>query len=126
MNWSVLLGYQLPVFIVFGLFIVDRAQQRTRWSHWHWVMDGIVVVLSALRTVTWVLPWSGHAVFLVYAIGTSTHKWLRVLAGLVLIEATLIKHFWLSDDVTPWIGIGVGLIAVLSRQIITIQCVLTE
>ena len=113
MNWPVLVCYQLPVFIVFGLFGVDRYRHRSRVARGQWLLDGSVALLSASRTVMWFLPLSGHALFLTYAIGTSTSKMVRAIALLVMIEAVVIKHFWLHDDLTPWVGMVVGITMVL-------------
>ena len=115
MNWTLLVWYQLPVFIVFGLFAVHRFYLRSRFVRWQWVLDAVVIVISASRTLTWFLPLSGHALFLTYAIGTSTSWPIRIIAFLVLIEVIAIKHFWLYDDSTPWAGIGIGLIIILIR-----------
>ena len=116
MNWPVLLWYQLPVFVVFGLFAYDRYrhrhQHRGRFVRWQWLLDGIVVLVSLSRTLTWFLPLSGHTLFMTYAIGTGVDKRIRTVALLVLIEAIAIKHFWLNDDSTPWLGIAIGIIFV--------------
>jgi hypothetical protein len=115
MNWTLLLCYQLPVFVVFGLFAAHRYQHKSESARWQWALDCVVILISASRTLTWFLPLSGHALFLTYAIGTSASRSVRVVALLVLIEAIAIKHFWLHDDSTPWAGIGIGIVAVLAR-----------
>ena len=119
---QLLYWYHAPVGFVFVLFGLDR---------WHWFrnlrnlrksysavpIDLLVILISASRTIKWFLPLSGHTLFLTYAIGTSASRLTRVMALIVLIEAIAIKHFWLSDDVTPWVGLAVGLFAVLLRKL---------
>jgi hypothetical protein len=115
MNWPVLIVYQLPVIVVFGLFAVNRYFHRSEFATWQWAFDLIVVVTSASRTLTWFLPLSGHTFFLTYAIGTCSSWVVRAIASIVLFEAIAIKHFWLHDDSTVWAGIAIGIVSILIR-----------
>ena len=111
---QLLYWYQAPVGFVFVLFVWDRWQHRNSIPfRGRWLIDLLVILISISRTITWFLPLSGHALFLTYAIGTSINLFIRVLAGCVLLEAIAIKHFWLQDDITPWVGMSVGLAVVL-------------
>ncbi len=113
-----LLGYQLPVFGVFGLVVLDRYRRRNDFSWRHGLIDGLVTLIGASRTLTWFLPLSGHALFLTYAVGTVVDNCVRAIALLVLVEAIAFKHFWLYDDSTPWVGLFAGLAAILLRRFV--------
>ena len=108
---QLLYWYQTPVGFVFVLFAIDRWQMRLARLTWRWILDIVVLLVSISRTVTWFLPLSGHTLFLTYAIFTSQRKWVSGVAFVVLIEAIVIKHFWLNDDSTPWVGMIGGLAA---------------
>ena len=119
---QLLYWYHAPVGFVFVLFGLDRWRwfsnlRNLRKSYGAGLIDLLVILTGASRTITWFLPLSGHTLFFTYAIGTSTNRLTRVIAVIVLIEAIAIKHFWLSDDVTPWVGLAAGLVAVILRKL---------
>jgi len=119
MDRQLLLWYQTPVGFAFVLFTLDRWRTRLVRLPLDWISDAVVLLVSISRTITWFLPLSGHTLFLTYAIFTGQSKLIRGVALVVLTEAVVIKHFWLNDDSTPWVGMIVGLLAsigVLYRQ----------
>lgn len=111
MDKQLLFWYQTPVGFAFVLFALDRWRTHLVRLPLDWILDAVVLLVSISRTVTWFLPLSGHTLFLTYAILTGKSKLVRSVALVVLTEAIAIKHFWLNDDSTPWVGMIVGLLA---------------
>jgi hypothetical protein len=58
-----------------------------------------------------VLPFSGHMLFLTYSGLTTTARWYRWLALVLLAETTVFK-LWVWRDVYSWsLGLVIGLVA---------------
>jgi hypothetical protein len=88
---QLLYWYQAPVGFVFVLFALDR------WHMWPArlrqlrVLDAVVLSLSLSRTLTWLLPLSGHALFLSYAV-LSSRRWPIIVADVVVRNAGHCHH----------------------------------
>jgi hypothetical protein len=72
-------------------------------------LDGTVVTLAIIRTLTGALPFSGHMLFLVYTLFTTPRRGYRWLALALIAETTAFKlAVW--GDVWSWsLGLAGGL-----------------
>jgi hypothetical protein len=106
--------YIAPIFFVFSLWAQYRLLEIHRLSRGQFVVDGLVVVLSIVRSVpNSILPYSGHALFLCYSGIVQTTWFYRLVAALLLLETTYFKWF-VSNNPLSWIlGITLGILAAL-------------
>jgi hypothetical protein len=102
-----LLYYVLPIGVPFVVFVLDRLEHWPRWRIGHKGLDAVVVALSVARAFTPVLPASGHALFLAYAVGTGSCWAVRLTALAVLAEVAYLK-LWVWGDPTLWPGVAGG------------------
>jgi hypothetical protein len=94
---SFLLMYFMPIVIPFIAFLFERVEKRKTLAGRSWIMDGLVIGLSLLRTIIPIPLISGHALFLSYSLLT-TKSWITgITAVFVLIEVAYIKVFILHD-----------------------------
>lgn len=103
--------YVAPMTGLAPLWLRCRLGQLSDASASRVLLDALVLVLSATRSVPWItlLPFSGHALFLVYTLATTPDRLYRALAMAVLAETTFLKLVvW--HDPTSW---SVGLVAAL-------------
>ena len=94
-------------FVALGL---DRLEHWPRWRTGHKAVDALVVTLSLARAFTAILPASGHALFLTYAVGTASGWAVRLTALAVLAEVAYLK-LWVWGDPTLWPGVAGGAVA---------------
>jgi hypothetical protein len=105
-----LLYYVLPIGVPFVAFALDRLEHWSRWRVGHTGLDAVVVTLALARAFTPVLPVSGHALFLAYAVGTGSCWAVRLTALAVLAEVAYLK-LWVWGDPTLWPGVAGGAVA---------------
>lgn len=70
--------------------------------------------LGAVRSVTiGILPYSGHTLFITYAVAATPERGFRALAALLWLGTTIVK-LWVWDDPVSWAwGLGLGAAASL-------------
>jgi hypothetical protein len=105
---SWLIFYFMPVGVVFVSFILDRIKELGQISVQWLGLDLIVVLLSLARAVTYIPFYSGHALFLAYALLSSQLKVVKILAAIVLLQVAYLKLIRWSDWVTLFVGVLVG------------------
>lgn len=108
-----LLYYVLPVGVPFVAWGLDRLATWRRWRVGHRAIDAVVVAVSLSRAFTAVLPASGHALFLTYAVGTAGGWAVRLTALAVLVQVAYLK-LWAWGDPTFWPGVALGVVAIVS------------
>src|SRR5258708_3771273 len=82
------LYYTVPVGIPFIAFLFDRSDRCATTSPVQRRLDGAVVFLAVLRSVTthYLFFFSGHALFLTYSVLTSRSLIVRISAALIAVE----------------------------------------
>ena len=116
------LVYNVPVFVVFGLWLT-RAGEWLRRGRWGELVVGAAALTAAMMRVGMVrveggFPASGHATFLAYATLSARRDGLLVLsAAAVLIEVTVMKAVR-GDWLSLWTGLALGtLLGVVARAL---------
>jgi len=100
------LYYYLPIGIPFVLLLLERAANGwDQWQNQHapiqWaslLVDIPVIGMALLRSVTLVPGYSGHALFLGYALFASRTWLTRLAAGLVLLQVAYLKILVWHDN----------------------------
>jgi hypothetical protein len=113
---SFLIGYFAPIVVPFVLWLIERWDLRASYTRPQFGLDALVLVVSALRATDHFPLVSGHALFLVYALGTTRSPIVLATAMVVLAEVVFLKLFvW--RDITLWVGVvvGMGLVALWRR-----------
>jgi hypothetical protein len=114
---SYLLVYDVPILIPFAMFMLDRLASFNETTLTGKGIDFITLAAAITRAFINVPIISGHTLFLVYAIVTSSSKLTRATCVLVLIEVAYIKIF-IWRDPTLIGGTVVGIIMGLAfRQL---------
>jgi hypothetical protein len=123
-HWFFLSVYMAPFFLIGPLWLrlrLRKIETLPRSVVW---LDAVVFALGAVRSVTiGILPYSGHTLFITYAVAATPERGFRVLAALLWLGTTIIK-LWVWDDPVSWAwGLGLGaaaslLYAWLSRRTI--------
>ena len=101
--------YFFPVFVAFFLYLFDRMQYGLQNLWLQWGIDGIVVLLSALRAFYEIPIISGHAFFLTFAFITMRSLSSRILILLVWFQVMYLKIAVMHDS-TFFGGFVAGLI----------------
>jgi hypothetical protein len=103
--------YIAPMVVAFPLWARVRLDGIERRPRARIVLDAAVVVLAVARTVTGLLPFSGHMLFLTYSLLTTRERLYQAIAVLLLVETTWFK-LGLWSDLRSWsIGLVAGLAA---------------
>lgn len=117
-----LVVYNTPVGIVLVLWLFDVTLYAT--TKLQRVVAGSVIVAALLRSrivhplLHVELPWSGHALFLAFALVTARATWVRVacvaaLAQVVVLKVRFDDHSWIVGVV---MGIAAGALFVRLRH----------
>ena len=111
--------YNGPIFVLFVVWLLLRARDRSRLTPLRVLIDAFVVAISASRFLGVTIPPSGHAVFLAHSLITVNNKWYRVIALVILLLTIGLKISW--KDHTSWaygilVGLGCGAIWVYSSR----------
>jgi hypothetical protein len=104
-------AYVVPIVVPFVAFLFDRAERFRSFSFAHHIMDFLVVATAMGRVVGNVPFISGHTLFLTYALLSTKSVVLRLTAGVVMLQAIVLKYFVWHDFVTSTSGIVLGLLA---------------
>ena len=103
--------YVAPLVLVAPLWLRIRLRERPLAVSALWALDGVVIVLGALRALgaAW-LPFSGHTLYLTYSALVTRHVGYRIAAVLLFVETTVFK-LWVWRDRFTWAaGIILGLL----------------
>ncbi len=107
-----LLYYFVPIGIPFVTFLFDRLERHETIHPVARGIDLIVMILSLTRSVIHIPFFSGHALFLSYAMLTMRSTTARITAAIVMLEVAYLKIFvW--QDATLLGGIAIGCLAAL-------------
>ncbi len=105
-----LLYYFVPIGLPFVAHVLERARRWPTLGRQLRCIEGVTVGLALARAVCPIPFFSGHALFLTYALLTTSDLLVRILAGLILLEVVYIKAFvW--HDLTLVGGILLGVAA---------------
>ena len=119
MDNGVLWGlYIAPVCVAAPLWLRLRLSDAGARRPARWVLDILIVFAAASRLVGNYVPASGHMLFLTYSALTTTPKWYRAFAAVLLVVATVFK-LAVAGDTQGWtVGLAMGLVAaVVYRRI---------
>ena len=113
-HWFFLSVYMAPFFLVGPLWLrlrLRKIETLPRSVVW---LDAVVFALGAVRSVMiGILPYSGHTLFITYAVAATPERGFRALAALLWIGTTAVK-LWVWDDPVSWAwGLGLGAAASL-------------
>jgi hypothetical protein len=111
-----LAGYVAPFFLVGPLWLrlrLRRIETTPRAVTW---LDAAVFALASLRVLPMavgILPYSGHMLFVTYAVLVTPERGFRALAAVLLITTTAFKLGIWRDPVSWGWGLGMGIAAAL-------------
>lgn len=108
-HWFFLSVYTAPLFLAGPMWLrlrLRKIETLPRSIVW---LDAVVFALGAVRTVTiGILPYSGHTLFLTYAVAATPERGFRALVALLWLGTTAVK-LWVWDDPVSWAwGLGIG------------------
>ena len=111
------LFYVLPMLVAAPFWLRLRVGERSLSFSGRWLLDGLVIFLSALRGLGVPgLPFSGHTLFLTYSGIVTPHRGYRILALLLMLETTVFK-LWLWQDPRSWsLGIAAGVVLAVAES----------
>ena len=96
--------YLVPMYLLaLGWAGVMLGQPRLLLPMAVWV-DVLAVAVAVSRTMTTIIPASGHVVFLLYSLLVTPHRAYRLLAGAYLAATLLAKFVLWHDVITPVLG----------------------
>jgi hypothetical protein len=104
------LTYDVPIALPFVLFLLDRLTIVNRITLIGKSLEFAVLTVALIRSVIPLPLVSGHALFLSYALATSSSWITRIAATIVLLEVAYFKVFAWNDETIVG-GIVTGLIA---------------
>jgi hypothetical protein len=106
-----LVVYNTPVGIVLVLWLFDVGVRTTTWPQRALALVVIVAALLRSRIVHPVIhvdpPWSGHALFLGFALVTARATWVRVACVAALAQVVVLKVRF--DDTSWMVGVPLGI-----------------
>lgn len=109
-RYATLFYYHAPIVMAFVVYVCDRAQHKTRSTWAQWALEAAVVGLALFRTI-WPWPfYSGHALFLSYALLTLSSRSARFVTLSVLLITVFFKTIFVQD-VTLIGGLAIGCLA---------------
>jgi len=112
------LYYFVPVSVPIVFFIFDRLSRRDQLTIKEYLIDFTIAFVSLVRIYYPIPFYSGHALFLTYALFTSKSKACLIATVLVLAQTAYIKLFLWAPDYSLSGGIILGFLAsVFYRQI---------
>ena len=110
-----LLYYFVPIGVPFVAHVLERSEHWPTLTFRQQLVEEIVVGLSLLRAIFLVPLISGHALFLTYALLSTSSTLVRVIAGLVMLEVIYLKVFvW--HDPTIVGGTLLGILATIAYR----------
>jgi hypothetical protein len=120
-RYIALLAYQAPIVFAFVPYLCDRIHQWDRLPWWQWMIELLILGLALLRVVLPVPYYSGHALFLAYALftlssWTSRCVFLAVLVDVVYFKLTFIHDATLLGGLLMGSIAGLGVVGVKVRS----------
>jgi hypothetical protein len=109
------LWYYTPAAFAVGPFVIDRIRPKIV-GGWPFLLDVVIGTLCLLRPLTGQPPFSGHAVFSIYLLLTSSSVSTRLAALPLLVITLYAKLFLWKGDPSLVPGLLVGLGAGLSYR----------
>lgn len=114
------LWYNVPIAWPFAGFVLELTCAQhlgLRCDRFAIGFGGMVIAISLLRVYPTPPGYSGHVLFLTYAILCAQTTFVRVSAGVVLLQVLVMKFWFFHDFITPCGGVALALIAnALHRQ----------
>lgn len=107
------LYYNVPIAAPFSAFVLERSLRRNGLILP--AFDVGVVSLALARAVFPVPGYSGHVLFLLYALFSSRSKTVRILSALVLAQVLVVKFALWNDFVTPLGAAALAALALVVR-----------
>ena len=104
-----LLYYFVPIAVPFVAYVLERVETRATYRVIQWAIEAPILALSLARAILPVPFFSGHALYLTYALITTRSRVARVTAALVFIEVVYLKLLW--HDRTLFGGIVLGTVS---------------
>lgn len=104
-----LLYYHAPIGFAFVTYAFDRAEHWSEIKWQQWMVEVPVLALALSRALVAIPFFSGHALFLVYALLTLSSRLARWITIIVLVDVIYIKAT--LQDLTLFGGIALGLLA---------------
>lgn len=101
--------YVAPMVVIFPFWARIRLEHVERHPAGRIALDAAVTVLSMVRAVNGVLPFSGHMLFLTYTLLTTPSRWYRAAALVLLFGTTWFKLAEWNDFASWSIGLATGL-----------------
>ncbi|HEX8692446.1 MAG TPA: hypothetical protein VF746_08515 [Longimicrobium sp.] len=106
--------YTAPLLLAGPLWLRLRLRRIEALPRAAVLLDLGVFALGAVRgAVGWPFPFSGHMLFLTYALAVTPERGFRVAAAILLLATTVFKLWFWRDPVTWGWGLALGLVAVL-------------
>ena len=107
--------YDVPIAAPFSAFVLERSLRFRRSGYVVNTFDAGVVCVALARAFLPVPGYSGHVLFLLYALFISQSKTIRVLCALVLCQVLVVKFAFWNDYTTPLGAAGIASVALLVR-----------
>ncbi len=113
--------YNVPIAVPFAAFVFESIVKLRDSGFIKKAMAGIgfdVLVLSvAIARAFYPIPlFSGHVLFTTYAVFSGRSLFLRIVAGVVLIQVVFSKFVLWGDGQTVWGGFLLAILCVLGRK----------
>lgn len=108
-----LIYYHAPIGFAFVVFLFDRLAHYRQISGWQWFVNFFVITLALSRIIAPLPFFSGHALFLSYALLTVSTRLTKAVMIVVLLDAAVVKIFWIHDLTLIGgliLGLAIGLI----------------
>lgn len=113
------LYYFVPVSVPIVLFIFDRLTRHEQLSKLTYFLDVLIMIVSLVRVYYPIFFYSGHALFLSYALFTTKNRACLIAAFLVLVQTAYIKIFLWEPDYSLAGGLVLGCLAGLISHRLT-------
>ena len=104
-----LIYYHAPIGFAFVVFLFDRFAHYRKISVWLWSVDFILIAFALSRAIAPLPFFSGHSIFLSYAFLTVSRRFTKTVMIAALMDAAVVKIFWIHDDLTLIGGLIIGL-----------------
>jgi len=105
------LHYCAPMYFIVPLFLYVRLGRLPDAGIKPFLIDVVVILLTASRLFSSLIPVSGHMIFLTYTAMTVELRWFRGIALSMIIHASLVKLILWGDFFTWGLGVAAGLAA---------------
>lgn len=107
--------YNVPIAAPFAAFVLERLVRFRRHALLVSAFDVGIVLVALARAFMPVPGYSGHVLFLLFALFSSRSKTVRILSALVLCQVLVVKFAFWNDFATPLGATGIATVALLVR-----------